>query len=103
MSSQDLVTRIISGEADDNLDSIYQAYRERSRIVRATKAAINRATITPGTRVRLVNINPKYLRGRQGVVVAGGRGQRIAVELDVPEPRFGNPLNVPPTALEPVE
>jgi hypothetical protein len=101
MTLTEIITAIASGDADENLTAVYEAYKERSRLLRSQRGTINRLTITPGTRVRLTNIKPNYLIGREGVVVtARTSSTRIAVEFDPSIPGWGNPVMVPATAVE---
>lgn len=105
MTLTEIITAIASGDADENIQAIYEAYRERSRLLRAQKSTINRLTIGLGQRVRLVNIRPKDLVGLEGVVVKAPAGRRasrtrIPVLLDTPIPGFGNPIMAPATAVE---
>jgi ribosomal protein L21E len=54
-----------------------------------------------GTRVRTVDLKPKYLTGLTGTV-KGHQGDRVLVETDVPYPRFGNPMRLPAATVVPI-
>lgn len=64
-----VVTAIVTGAVDGDLDAINQALRDRYKIVRAQKSAIAAATVKVGDKVRIVNLRPKYLAGLTGTVV----------------------------------
>jgi hypothetical protein len=55
-----------------------------------------------GARVKLKGLRPKYLEGLTGEIV-GFRGNRLLFKPDVPQPRFGNPMTVPLSGIEPLQ
>lgn len=97
LKTEDVITAIMNGNVDDDLESIQEAIRARNKV----RGDIVRMTITPGTRVRLKNLSPKYLNGLEGTVsTRKRRGKRIPVDLDESIPRFGKALNPPAQCVE---
>ncbi len=90
MNATEVITSIIKGEADENLDGVAAAVRDRQKAM----ASITLHTIAPGTRVRLGNLRPKYMVGATGTVLYR-KQTRIQVKLDedwverFPQSRFG--------------
>jgi len=76
-----LLLDIVTGARDAQLDQIADAVRSRRDMQRMQKAAVNKATLSQGVRVRIANIRPQYMDGATGVVdrVVGGR---VRVVLD---------------------
>jgi hypothetical protein len=99
MTPATLIASIINGEYDDDIDRIFRALRSRENEIRRRAAQVNLITLTPGTRVRLKDLSPKYLNGLTGVVKAS-RGARITVELDTNTDRFGKIVRPPASCVE---
>lgn len=104
MNSTDIITAILSGDADDNLDGIISAARDR----RGIKARAVFHTVKPGDKVRLQNLRPKYMEGCTAIVVSHNR-TRVVVTLDEETlarnfqaaARYGSrPVNVTPEMIE---
>ncbi|MCD6056503.1 MAG: hypothetical protein K0Q89_33 [Thermomicrobiales bacterium] len=89
------VDQFISREADAK-----QLGELKDLVTRALNA--RNASLPVGTRVRLTNIRPKVLDGATGVTVYSAKGDRVAVKLDIPQPRFGNPMYLKPQCVEAV-
>jgi preprotein translocase subunit YajC len=72
------------------LRAVFEAYRNRSKALRATQAIVNKATFKPGDRVVTQGIRPKYLSGLHGTVSAqpARRKGDITILVDENE-RFG--------------
>lgn len=101
---------IIDGEYDDALDRIAQAIRSRMAIVKDQTARRNVVTLTPGAKVRLQGLSPKYLNGMTGIIVedplfrSNSRKATLSVALDGPPiGRFGKTVRVPANCLVAVE
>lgn len=74
-----LVSEILSGDWDENLDRFADVVKER-------KDAQSRTlffSLKPGDRVRLKNLRPKYLVGTTAIV-RGHNRTRITVDFDPP-------------------
>jgi hypothetical protein len=84
-------------ENDASLTAVYQAYRNRSKTLRDRRAMLNVATLADGTRIRLINIRPKYLIGTEGSIVRRHSATKFVVDLD----GQGQSV-VPATCVEPV-
>lgn len=99
-----LLTEIIGGDHDDHLDRLYEAVRERQKLLRDQAGRTNKLILTPGTKVRLKDITPKYLVGTEGTVVADKRKRRgkarISVDVGRVIPGYGQVLAVPATCVE---
>jgi hypothetical protein len=98
---------IDGGECDDVLDLILDTAVARRTFLREVRGAVNKATFVPGTKVRIVNIRPKYLHGITGVVSSQtpSRSGDLMVEVDPScysklGYRFGHVLGVPASSLE---
>jgi len=90
-------------ELDNILDAIIEAAVARRNYLQDVQGAQNKATMVPGTRVRICGtIKPKYLLGIPGTVLprmANRRGD-IMVELDYRAGRYSKVLNIPASCLE---
>lgn len=92
LTAAEIITAIMSGDVDDQLDNILAAYRTRSRMKFDIQAAVAMTEVKIGSRVELINIRPKTLIGLVGEVVAdpyarirrGRRANSFAVKLDNP-------------------
>lgn len=109
----DVVEFVMNAERED-IDRIFELLKTRSKTLSDIEAAKNKATLIPGTKVRLIEpITPKYLRGLTGVVVdevptPGKRGkkkQTIPVEIDPvwDTGRYSHSVNVPASCLEAID
>lgn len=98
----DLVSAIETGSLDAELAGIAEAIRYRQRYLQDMKAAANKISMTPGTRVRLIRIKPKYMIGLVGTVSSRAPQRRgdIAVDMDEASGRFSRELSVPASCLE---
>jgi hypothetical protein len=102
-----IIDLIDGGEMDNMIDLLRDAVSARTNFLRDMKGAINKATFLPGTKVRIVNIRPKYLHGITGVVSSQtpSRSGDLMVEIDPGcyhklGHRFGRVLGVPASSLE---
>lgn len=82
-----LALAIADAECDPELERLSGAISARRAVLRAEREAQTAARITPGVRVRLQRITPRYLDGVTGVVTGREKG-RIQVRLDHPVGRF---------------
>jgi hypothetical protein len=89
----DEVTTFISREADAK-----QLAELRDLVDRSVKA--RNSSLPLGTRVRLVNIRPKYLEGVTGVTVRSLKAGKIAVTLDEKVDRYSETLHLAPQCVE---
>jgi hypothetical protein len=106
MTKQELIGLVYAGKLDSIIDQLQEAVYARKRILKDQKAAENKVALTPGTRVRLLGLRPKYLNGLEGKVVdtPARRAGDISVVLDYsPSPRFGTHTAVPAACLEGVD
>lgn len=95
MTDQNLINDIMGGVYDDRLDIIESACRQRKKV----QGDINLMTLTPGTKVRLRGLSPKYLNGQTGVIADGRqRGKRLNVKLDHPVGKFRSGIVTPPAS-----
>lgn len=95
-----IVTAILNGAADDNLDAIVDAVRTRRTVV----SQITAATLKPGDKVRIVgNISPKYLLGLVGEVSGPAQGERVPVQLGPEAGRYAGIAKTPASCLEKLE
>jgi hypothetical protein len=99
---------IAAGETDDIIALLIDTAVARRNYLRDVKGAVNKVRFVPGTKVRLVNISPKYMHGVTGVVGTQTPKRRgdLMVEID-PScyhrlGRFGHVLGVPASSLEEV-
>lgn len=70
---------IAMGELDDNLNNLVEAVNLRRKSINLLKESANRS-IPIGTKVRLVNIRPKYLNGCAGTITRISAG-KVSVKL----------------------
>ena len=101
MDSNTIIDAVLDGAADDNLNGISQAVRQREKTV----ATRNAAKMKRGDSVRLCgNLSPKYLVGLEGTVDGPAVSSRIPVMLGEADAdiahRFGNPIRVPVACVE---
>jgi len=81
ITQSQVLLAIAGGTCDDDLDAVFNVYKDRSKFVRNLGAVENYATITVGQKVELVNISPKYLAGMTGEVTDKD-GKNFTVLLD---------------------
>jgi hypothetical protein len=93
---------ILNGDADEDLNLIYNAYRERSKIVSRVKAQTAAVEFAIGDKARMcATTKPAYLRGVE--VIITGRTATKATVRPVEEhagARFGGEFRCPWTLLE---
>ena len=96
----DVVSKILSGEFDDNFDVIREAIQQR----KDAKASILKASLNIGDRVRFISGSPKYLIGLEAVVKSK-RQKRIGIEFvdKIAAGRFGyGVVTASPSMVEPI-
>lgn len=96
MNLSEIITAILSGDADENLNGVIEACQER----RKTSARALFHTLRPGDRVRLIG-GQKYLRGVLATVTSKGT-KNVVVDLDEPRGRYFKMVNCPVELLEKV-
>ena len=74
---QDVLTAIANGAADDNLDAVFAAVKNR----RTEVARIQAATLEPGDEVELTSIRPAYLKGLHAIVDTRPSGNRVKATI----------------------
>ena len=79
-----LVSDIISGAYDSELDSIQHAVPERRELVQNETAAKNLIEISIGDKIVFKDIRPKYMNGYIATVT-GKRKKNLEVKLDLPD------------------
>lgn len=89
-----IVDDIMGGQHDDILTAIEDGVDLRRKRIAAA--------ITPGTRVRTVNIRPKYLAGQPAKFLgkAGNGKVKIEFEPQVDTGRYGRKCTVHATSIE---
>jgi hypothetical protein len=105
-----IIDLIDGGELDSMMDLLGDSVRARRDYLRELRGAINKATFMPGTKVRLINIWPKYLHGITGVVSSQTPSRRGDLMVDVDPScyhrlgyRYDKVLGVPASSLEEVQ
>ena len=103
-----ILTDIVSGAYDNELESIRDAVHKRRELVEDQEAAILLSKIKAGDKVRLKNINPKYLAGTICTVTPrqlkmNKKSNKVYVTLDKPVRRYSGGMRVPVTCIELVE
>jgi len=97
-----IVTDIISGVHDSELDSIREAVNQRRKLTKSAHAAVTMTTISIGDKIVLKEISPKYMIG-ETATVTGKRRTKLEVKLDSPVGRFGGgTIVVPASCVEKV-
>lgn len=98
-----IVTDIISGVYDSELDSIREAVAQRRKLTKSAHAAVKMTTISIGDKIVLKEISPKYMIG-MAATVTGKRRTKLEVTLDIACGRFGKntPIVVPASCVEKV-
>lgn len=97
-TSTDIISQIIGGDADDNLEGILAAVKER----RNALARVTYHSLKVGDKVTITGAQ-KYLEGCPATVVDKNR-TKLVVALDEPRGRFmaGTRLNGNPAIIRPV-
>ena len=91
-----VVSKILNGELDDNLNEIQRATTHRRKAISTMKFF----TFEVGDRIKLSStIRPIYLRNCLGTVTAIRR-TKIEINLDHPTGRFHRGVICPPGILE---
>lgn len=81
ITQSQVLLAIAGGTCDDDLDALYDTYKERTKFVRSLTVLENYTTIMIGQRVMTANIRPKYLSGLTGEVTHKD-GKNFVVLLD---------------------
>jgi hypothetical protein len=92
-----IVTDIISGVHDSELDSIREAVNQRYKLKQNETAAKNLIEISVGDKIVFKDISPKYLNGSIATVT-GKRSKKLEVKLDRPVGRYGESTVVVPAS-----
>ena len=95
-----VATAILNGQLDDGFDMIREAMKQR----KDARAAILKASLRVGDRVRFINGSPKYLIGLEAVV-RNKKQKRIGIEFvdKGAAGRFGYGIvNASPSMVEPI-
>ena len=98
-----IVTDIISGVYDSELNSIQEAIRQRRKLTKSAHAAVTMTELKIGDKIVLKEISPKYMIG-MAATVTGKRRTKLEVTLDIACGRFGTttPIVVPASCVEKV-
>jgi hypothetical protein len=98
-----LLSEIINGDHDDDLQSIQDACRERKKLNRSKDTALAMSTLKVGDVIVLKGLNPKYINGCQGKITEKRR-TKFTVRLDDGQHtgRFGKTVVVPATCMNKV-
>src|SRR5579872_779022 len=106
MTPREVVQHIADGEYDKELDSLIRVALDRRRYLQSVIATVNQSEFVPGTRVRLVDIRPKYLIGLTGTVsqLPSTRRGDLMVEFDdqsyrYVQHRFQRTVGIPASSL----
>lgn len=97
MGLSELLTAISNGEADENMDAVYDALKARTKLNRQMKVDAVKRQIKAGSKVSISNIRPKRLNGMIGEVV---NVKRTRATLHV---EGEGTANYPLSCLTPVE
>jgi hypothetical protein len=101
-SKTTVITKILNGELDADLDAMKEAISARRKSLRAQKSTENFLTFKTGSRVRFTDaVHPQYLRGVE-CTISDKRRTKVTVNLDAAVGRFraGSDIIVPPEMLE---
>lgn len=77
LTTVDIVDAILSGAADDDLDALTSAIKDRKE----HRARVAFHVVKPGTKARLKNLSPKYMVGAPCEVVSKNQ-TRIVIKVD---------------------
>jgi len=105
LTIEEITGAILSGDVDADIDKVYQAYRERSKLARAVKSAQNKILLKVGDKVRIGGIRPKALNGCTGTINGVFTSGSFSVKLDPPLPLISGIYNgvvngIPAVCLE---
>jgi hypothetical protein len=102
MDASEIITAIVRGDGDDNLDGIEAAIRDRKKV--KGKAAF--FTLKPGDKVRVCeHVRPKYLVGCEATVVRRNQTRLVIRFIDPPNGehgKFSGEVTVQPDMIEAV-
>ncbi len=96
MTTTEIVSAILNGEADGNLKGIVDATREREKYLGQSLFF----TLKVGDRVRLTG-GQKYLAGALATVTAK-KQTKVVIDLDQPRGRFHRHISCPVSLVEKV-
>jgi len=96
-----MLTEILRGDFDKDLDKIQSALNSRKKILKQVRAATLIASVAVGDKVKLKNLRPKYINGVIGEVKKINR-TTITISLPNSVGRFGSVVNCPANCLEKV-
>ena len=98
---QDVVRMIAAGMLDKELETVAAAVNTRRKFIQDTVGMVNLMTMTPGTRVVLTKVSPKYLSGMSATVIAVD-GDKVKIEIDrgYNTRRYGHIVTVFPTSIQ---
>ena len=82
LTIEDITGAVLRGDVDADLDKVYQAYRERSKLARAVRSAQNSILLNKGVKVRIINIRPAALKGLTGTIDSMQSRSTFNVKLD---------------------
>lgn len=107
-ASINIFSEIEAGIWDDGLEALSEAVRARRIYVREQLKIKNQLEMRHGDRVRIININPKYLIGVTGSINKNRMPNRhgdIMVDIDPLcmrrlRGRFSSTLSIPASSLE---
>lgn len=117
MTAKKIVAAILAGEADEDLVSVYRAFKTRIRQVRRVedlqKTADALKSLSAGAVVEITKISPRYLDGQRCTVVRL-QGTRAVIKWADPKlvaslsngrygGEFGPTTTIPVTALRRVD
>ena len=94
MNIEELNYTLLSGEADEFLDSIVKAVKIRKD---ALKPQIWEFQV--GDKVKIINANPKYLNGSTATIKKVNR-TKVVIDLDTPNGKFSHNITTPLGMLE---
>lgn len=114
MSAKAVAEAILRGEADDNIELLVSAFKARRSILHQQKSAQAAVAMVPGTRARITQISPQYLRGQVGTVKRVEYSRAVFEWADpqmvrsisggrfggAPDSKYGRETKVPLTCLE---
>lgn len=72
LTADEIVKALMQGDVDSDLDKVYNACRDRQKIV----GRKNLLTLREGAKVELFGLSPKTLNGLQGTIKATPAGRR---------------------------
>ena len=99
-TKRDVIEFIVTSATTEDVNDIWNAAKQRTRMLSAQRTAVASAAFKVGDRVRTTNIRPKYLDGVTGTI-QGKRGTKFTVALDAgfDTGRFSQTVNVPAGCL----